>query len=139
MSPERAVEWRLARWAPLLAREVTVYQLRLPQRPRWPAVLVRLDDHPQGKHLRGPQTTTLAVVTVDCYDAEVSGQDPYARVEAIADDVNEALTLGPFAAGDPASIRVTGCMRTAERAHFEPGELRLARVALEYEVWSRPL
>lgn len=112
-----------------------VYQLKLPQRPTLPAIRVQLIDEPESYHLRGDVDLTRARVQVDAYvwEVGVTGYDPYASVEAVADAARDALVGEPFTSGG----RSGSAFRETRTVLYEGEELRLIRVTQDFTVWSK--
>lgn len=136
MSPEVAVARYLATVDGVTDLVGTrIWQLKLPQTPRLPALRVQLIDEPIDYHLRGPSGAERARVQVDAYGSE-SGSDPYGSVVAVADAVDAALSGQVFTLGSPEEIRVTGVMRVSRQVLYESEELRVLRVMQDYIVWS---
>lgn len=112
------------------------YQLRLPQTPEYPTFRVQLIDEPLMHHLRGRETLTRARVQVDVFAEEGDGNDPYADCAALADAIERALIPEPFSLGSPA-FEVTSVLRLDRQVLYEPDDLRLHRMMLDFAVWSR--
>jgi hypothetical protein len=119
-----------------------VYLDKLPQSPTYPAVRVQLIDDPTTYHLRGPNGLSRARVQVDHYVHEDSGEDPYAAITAL-----EAATKGDGkgtaatglsgwkgSVGSP-PFAVRGCFRTNRLRRYDPDELRVLTMSVDYIVW----
>lgn len=134
MTVEEAIADRIAADAGVSALVGTrVWQLKFPQNPAMPAVLVQQISEPQDTHLRGAMSQTVARVQVDCYGRD-TGTDPYDAVSDVAAAVNVALVgEPPFTVGDR---YVQMVRRLSRRALYEGDELRLVRVSQDFEVFS---
>lgn len=113
------------------------YQLRLPQTPTYPAFRVQLIDEPQDAHLRGGSDTKRARVQIDVYTEEGDDNDAYSECVALADAIDGALIPAPFTDASPATLQVTGVLRLDRSPMYEPDDLRLVRIMLDYAVWHR--
>lgn len=116
-----------------------VYQLKLPQQPTLPAVLVTLFEDPVIYHLRGPVNLGQAGVQIDAFanEYDAARPDPYDTVELLADAIDQALSGARFTVD---TIQVTGCFRGPQPARvpaYDPGELRIARILQEYRLRYR--
>lgn len=110
-----------------------MWQLKFPQNPAMPAVLVQQISEPQDTHLRGAMSQTVARVQVDCYGRD-TGTDPYEAVSSVAAAVNAALVgVAPFTVSDR---YVQMVKRLSRRAMFEGDELRFVRISQDFEVVS---
>lgn len=117
-----------------------VYQLKLPQQPTWPALLVWLVTDPATYHARGVDGFGVATVQVDSFAQEYDAvrPDPLATAHLLADAVDAALSGIPF--DSPADwIHVQWSKRTDRKDIYEPDELRLTHIALEYEITYRKI
>lgn len=145
MTVEQAIWTRVLALSPVTALVSTrVYLERLPQSPTYPAVRVQEVDDPSSYHLRGPQRLGKARVQVDAFAAEASGVDPYASGAALAAAIHgdgfgaSATGLSGWigSIGSPA-FEVLGCFRVDRRRSYDPDELRLVTMSLDYYVWYR--
>lgn len=111
-----------------------VYQLKLPQQPTLPAVLVWLVTEPATYHLRGTGLYT-ATVQVDSFahEYDVTHPDPCALAWQVADAVDAALS-GAWWRDAPAGLTVQGCFRSDRRELYVPDELRVVQMVQEYRV-----
>lgn len=134
MTVEEAITDRLAADAGVSGFVATrVWQLKLPQNPALPAVLVQLISEPQDTHLRGTLAQTVSRVQVDCYGRD-TGTDPYEAVSNVAAAVNAALVGQPPFTVDDRYVQMV--RRISRRALYEGDELRLVRVTQDFEVFS---
>lgn len=144
MTVEQAIRLRVSALPAVVAIASTrVYLDKLPQTPTYPAIRVQLVDEPGGVHLRGPDGLLRARVQVDHFvDEAASGSDPYADVEAL-----EAATRGDGKGtaatglsgwkgqvGSPPFV-VRGCFRTNRLRRYDPDELRVLTMSVDYIVW----
>jgi hypothetical protein len=117
-----------------------VYMLKLPQQlATWPAVRVQLIDDPMGYHLRGGEGISRARVQADCYAPEASASDPYATVATLADQIN-GDDAGSGLSGWTGAIEdvvIASAQRLDRRPFYEPGEMRLVRIQLDYWVYYK--
>ena len=113
------------------------YQLRLPQTPTYPAFRVQEISEPLLHHLRGYDLTKRARVQVDVFAEEGDDNDAYADCVALADAIEGALLPEPFTDGSPATLEVTGVLRLNREVMYEPDDLRLVRIMLDFAVWHR--
>ena len=139
MSPEIAVIERIKDLSTVA--DDRVYMLRLPQHSTLPAVVVQLIDDPEEYHLRGGSTFGRARVQIDSYAEETSGGDPYSTASALADQINgddagSGLSGFQGSIGSP-PFTVTGAFRQDRRAEYEPDELRLVRLRMDFFVHYR--
>jgi hypothetical protein len=111
-----------------------VYQLKLPQQPPLPAVLVWLVTEPATYHFRGTGLST-ATVQVDCFahEYDVAAPDPCDHAWRVADAVDQALS-GAHWVDATAALTVRGCFRSERRELYVPDELRLVQIVQEYRV-----
>lgn len=116
----------------------------LPQKPALPAVRVQLvNDLPFYSH-DGESAVARALVQVDAVAGEASGHDPYAQADALARAIAGngrrpgASGLAGFqgAIGSP-PFEITGALRVARRALYEPEALRQVKVVQDFTVWYR--
>jgi hypothetical protein len=114
-----------------------VYQLRLPQSPTYPAILVQLIDEPTTSHLRGVTNLYRARIQIDSFVDETSGGDPYLTVSELAQAVDAALIGAPWTLGSPQMIDVLFVERQSRRTIYEPDELTLDRMMQDYFVFYR--
>lgn len=114
-----------------------VFQLVIPEGATLPAIRVQLIDDPRRYHLRGSDGAHRALVQVDAYAGEASGEDPYAEAAAVADAIDDAMSGQRFFAGSPIDVEITGALRVSRRPLYDPDELRQVRVLQEYVVWHR--
>lgn len=134
MSVEEAIADRIAADAGVSALVGTrVWQLKFPQNPAMPAVLVQQISEPQDTHLRGAMSQTVARVQVDCYGRD-TGTDPYNAVSDVAAAVNAALVGQPPFTVDDRYVQMV--RRLSRRAMFEGDELRFVRISQDFEVFS---
>lgn len=116
---------------------VRVWQLKWPQTPTLPAVMVQLVDEVGDNHLHGDVGMTQARVQVDAYGKESGVADPYGAVVDLAFAVYTALVgIAPFSVGDRRVLSVKWLMR---RTLFEAAEIRAVRVTQDFEVFSEPV
>lgn len=115
------------------------YQLRLPQTPTYPAFRVLEISEPLFHHLRGYLGLKRARIQVDVFTQEEDGNDAYADCVALADAIEAALLPVPFTDGSPATIAVDAVLRLNRTTLYEPDDLRLVRMLLEFAVWHRPV
>jgi hypothetical protein len=116
-----------------------VYQLKLPQQPTYPAVLVTLFEDPATYQFRGPVNFWRAGVQIDAFanEYDATRPDPYDTVEQLAEAIDQALSGVRFTVD---TIRVTGSFRgplPARVPAYDPGELRIARILQEYRLVYR--
>jgi hypothetical protein len=114
-----------------------VYMLKLPQQlSTWPAARVQLVVDPMGYHLRGGEGLSRARVQVDCYAPETPGGDPYATVATLATEINgdDAGSGLSGWTGTIDDVTVTGAFRFDRRPFYEPGEMRLVRIQMDFWV-----
>lgn len=122
-----------------------VYQLKLPQAPRYPAIKVQLIAEPQTYHNRGPNGLTRSVVQIDTYASEMDATNPNPLVTAnrLARAVDQALSGQQFTSdtGSPAiaTYQVQGIFRDNEMQIYEQPELRLVRISLDYAICFQEL
>jgi hypothetical protein len=111
-----------------------VYQLKLPQQPPLPAVLVWLVTEPATYHFRGTGLST-ALVQVDSFahEYDVTAPDPCDHAWRVAEAVDQALS-GAIWIDPAAALTVRGCFRSDRRALYVPDELRLVQIVQEYRV-----
>ena len=138
MTPEVAVAERLSDVNAVTAIVSTrIYSERLPQKPTYPAVLVRLVDEPRDAHLRGG-IRDKARVQVDAYVAEGNGTDAKQTCDELADaihgdDAGSGLSGWAGSIGSPA-FQVQGIIPIARGSDYESDELHLYRVWQDYQV-----
>jgi Protein of unknown function (DUF3168) len=121
-----------------------VYLDQLPQSPLYPCVRVSLVDDSDDQHLRGPRDAQHARVQVDAFAQAGSGTDPYATAAALAQAIH-GDGLGPGASGisgwigsvGSPPVTVVGCRRVARTRRYDPDELRVVTMSLDYIVWYR--
>ena len=143
MTVEEAITVRVSALAAVIALAGDrVYLDKLPQSPTYPAIRVQLVDDPASYHLRGPDGLSRARVQVDHYaDEATASSDPYAAVAAL-----EAATRGDGKGtsatglsgwigdvGSPPFV-VRGCFRTNRLRRYDPDELRLLTMSVDYIV-----
>jgi hypothetical protein len=109
-----------------------VYQLKLPQQPTLPAVLVWLVTEPATYHLRGTSLTT-ALVQVDSFahEYDVVHPDPCDTAWLVADAVDTALSGAKWTT---APISVQGCFRNDRRQIYAADELRIVHIMQDYRI-----
>lgn len=143
MTVEQAIADRLSSDAGVSALVGTrVWQLKLPQSPTLPAVVVQLISDPSEHHLRGEVGQTRSRVQVDCYGKDSGVADPYEAVTDVAEAVSDALCgVEPFTvagAGSPSVDRYVQFVRRLSRMSMHEGdELRVVRVTQDFLVVSQ--
>jgi hypothetical protein len=140
MTVEEAIAARVADLAPVIALvSGRVYLEKLPQSVIFPAVLVQLVSDPVQYHLRGVKYR--ARVQVDAYAREASGVDAYADVTELAAAI-DGDSRGPAASGlsgwkghvgSPPFV-IQGCFRTSRLRRYDPDELNLLTMSIDYMV-----
>lgn len=136
MSPEALVADRLAAWPAIVSQAGgRVWQVKLPQTPTLPAVVVQLVVTGQDYHLRGDQLARRSIVQVDAYVREQG--DWYAAADALGEAVRAALSGAVFDDGGSPPTRCTGAFLNARRVLYEAAaDLRLVRVSQDFVVWT---
>lgn len=118
-----------------------VYLEEVPASPTYPAVLVQLVDDPQLYHCRGPQGQRRARIQVDALVQKASGVDAQQRVTQLAEAIDgnglgrQATGLSGFIGtiGSP-GVEIQGCFRADRRRRYDPEELRVLTISLDYFV-----
>lgn len=142
MTVEDAVIARLLALSAVTALVSTrVYLEKLPQSPTYPCVRVTLVSDGTDYHLRGGTGVKRARVQVDAFAKEVSGVNPYALVETVADAVNgaddgTALSGWRGSIGSPA-FEVLACQQVERRTMYDPEELRVVTMSQDFMVTYR--
>lgn len=145
MTPEEAVQSRIAGLPAVIAIAGTrVYLDKLPQSPTYPAVRVFLVTDLGWQHLRGSNGFKRARVQADAYSREGSGVDPYAQVASLAaaidGDGKGSQATGVVgwigSLGSPA-FEVQNIEPIDRTRRYDPVELRVLTMSLEYRVWYR--
>ncbi len=139
MTVEQAIVARLRSDVGVTAIASTrTYQMKLPQSPTLPAVLVQLINEPVGYHLRGAVGLRRSLVQVDAFanEYDAANPDPYATATQLADAIDAALSGQIFTdSGSPPSVSVTAVSRESRIPMYDPDEVRIVRVMQEYAVW----
>jgi hypothetical protein len=135
VSVEEAIADKLAANAGVIALVgARVWQLKWPQNPILPAVMVQVVDELGDSHLRGKLKQSRSRVQVDAYGKEAGVADPYGDVIDLASAVNAALVgVAPFTIGDRHVMSVELMTR---RVFHETGAIRAVRVIQEFDVFS---
>lgn len=92
-----------------------IYQLKLRQNTAFPAVRVQLISDTKTYHLRGTDGIARARVQVDSYNSE-TGSDPYGRVAALAEAIEEGMSGIRF---DLGGFRVIGAIQVLRLSSHE--------------------
>lgn len=148
MTIEGAIAERLRDIAELTALVGNrIYQMKPQQNPVYPFVRMQLvGDNYVSPHLRGPGALKRARIQIDSFVQEVGSW--YASAGDIADLV-EGDGLGPNASGlngwigtlggSPPEFEVTLVQALPRRPSYEAGELRIARMQVDYMVTYKRL
>lgn len=138
MTVEQAVETYLGTVAAVtsLVPAARIYQLKLPQTPRLPAIRLQVISEPKTGHLRGRNNLTRSRVQVDVYGSETVRPDPYDAIGDIAKAVEDALMGEGFEAG---GLRITGVPVGDRRVGIEAETFRAIRSTQDFAVWFKEL
>lgn len=115
-----------------------VYQLRLPQSAKFPAIRVQLVDEPRAYHFRGKNKLTAARVQVDAFSSERSGVDPYDEASRVADAVEAAL-LAAAKSDVEGQRHFSAAYELMRRPQYDGEDLREVRVIQDFWIWSVPI
>lgn len=123
------------------AAHARIYLDKLPQSPLYPCIRVTNVSDRSGAHLRGGDGSGRARVQVDAFAKEVSGVNPKALSEAVADAVRgpgdgTGLHGWQGAIGSPAFL-VRACLFEERRDSYDPEELRVVTVSQDFMVSYR--
>lgn len=148
MSPEYAVWARLRNLTPVTTLTGRIFLEKLPQSVTYPVILVSLIDDPRLYHLRGPSACGYARVQVDAMAKTASGYDARKAAEdlvvAITGDGagTQATGLSGFKGaigGSPDGVDILGIFQRDRTARFDPEELNVFTMSLEYQVEYRQM
>lgn len=120
----------------------------LPQSPTYPAVCVRLIAEESLYTLDGTVRMCRALVQVDAFAKERSGQDPYADATELAQRINGTEASGAGLSGfrgtvngpesPGADFRILGTFREDRRRQYDPDAVRVVTVQQDYRCFYRP-
>jgi len=120
-----------------------MFMLHGPQDPVLPVVVVLLVDDPAAYHLRGRNRSGRARVQLDVYAGERSGADAYGLASDFADTLDgdgAGSGLSGFrghVGSSPAGMFLESVQQIDRQSLFEPDELRLVRIRLDYFAYYR--
>ncbi len=133
MTPEGAVRAQLLATVAVTALvSQRVYLDVSPQGISTKHVVVRLVDDPHDHHLRGPENTTRARVSVEACIYEGSTTRP--DMDALVAAISAAIDGQRFT---QSGRMVTACLFIDRRPLYDAAELRLMRMVNDYYVWSK--